>query len=669
MALRLIAGLNIKQRLILLSFTGIAAMCLITGSTRYLNTLKMHNMNLERTSRNISDTFQNIVRLEKSYMLTMDAAILGQHSTLVDELDQSIYDLSQMMARQSGVSADKLTAVEKEHRKIFQEVRQNIDALESSKEKLSNAIAVVNTIFTNVILEIDQEEAMLMIEGGALSTLQIATRKETVNFKAFGNERMLNLFQNLLLYGDEEAYLKNKSALNEKVSVAGKNIAGVYKMLNDDSIMKAWQKVKEALETMVSAQDDIYNRWKAIRRQGGEINRISVDIKNLTNDIAAFTQSTIEQNSRWSALVSIVITGFSIIALSLMGWITYKAVAVPISEAVTMIKDIAEGEGDLTKRLKATSKDEIGELAWWFNVFIERLQRLITDIIGKSSTLDQASNILSDLSGKMTGEIGKMSKNAGTVSHAAGSMSQNMTNIASVSEEYAASITMLAAASEEMSTTIGEIAGNTEKGRLISNDGVSKAESALVVIRKLGNAATEINTVTEVITEISSQTNLLALNATIEAARAGESGKGFAVVANEIKELARQTADATQNITAIVYDIQTSTASSVEEIEHIAEVVNGINAIVSTITSSVEEQTATTREIAENVSNSSVGIKAINQDVSRSSKTSREIASDIRAINQSAAEIADNSTHVNTRAAELADLSSDLKALVSKFIV
>ena len=669
MALKLLPGLNVKQRLILLSLTGIAAMCLITGSTRYLDKLKMQNMILERTSRNISDTFQNIVRLEKSYMITMDTTILGQHDAMVDELDKGISDLAQMMEGKSGVSADKLTNSEKEHQKIFQEVKKNIAALEKSKENLSNALAVVNQMFTKVILEIDQEEAMLMIEGGALSTLQIATRKETVNFKAFGNERMLNLFQNLLLYGDEETYLKNKSALNEKVTVAGKNIAGVYKMLNDESIMKAWQQVKEALETMEGAQDDIYNRWRAIRSEGGEMDRISTEIKNLTNDISAFTQATIEQSSRWSALVSIVVTGFSIIALSLMGWVTYKAVAIPIAAAVNMIKDIAEGEGNLTKRLKATSKDEIGELAWWFNVFIEKLQTLITDIIGKSGTLDYASNTLSDLSGKMTGEIEKMSKNAGTVSHAAGSMSQSMTNIASASEEYAASIAMLAAASEEMSATIGEIAGNTEKARLISNNGVSKAESALAVIRKLGSAATEINIVTEVITDISSQTNLLALNATIEAARAGESGKGFAVVANEIKELAKQTADATQNIKAIVDDIQTSTASSVEEIEHIAEVVNGINDIVSTITSSVEEQTATTKEIAENVSNSSVGITAVNEDVSKSSKTSQEIASDIGAINQSASEIADNSSHVNTRAAELADLSSDLKELVGKFIV
>lgn len=156
-----------------------------------------------------------------------------------------------------------------------------------------------------------------------------------------------------------------------------------------------------------------------------------------------------------------------------------------------------------------------------------------------------------------------------------------------------------------MTTTINEIAQNTEKANTITGEAVSEAKGASDNVDELGSAAQEISKVTETVTEISEQTNLLALNATIEAARAGDAGKGFAVVANEIKELARQTAEATQDIKRRIEGIQDSTSGTVTKIQQISKVINDVNDIVSTIASSVEEQSVTTKEIATNVAQAS----------------------------------------------------------------
>ena len=188
-------------------------------------------------------------------------------------------------------------------------------------------------------------------------------------------------------------------------------------------------------------------------------------------------------------------------------------------------------------------------------------------------------------------------------------------------------------------------------------------------VAELGNAAREIGKVVETITEISEQVNLLALNATIEAARAGEAGKGFAVVANEIKELARQTAEASGEIKKKVDDIQASTQGTVTQISAITEVVNQVNEIVATIATAVEEQSATTREIATNVTQASGGIGEVTQKVSQNSQFSSSISEEITEVSHAAGEMANSSGQVNLRAGELAELSSALNELVGRFKV
>ena len=361
-------------------------------------------------------------------------------------------------------------------------------------------------------------------------------------------------------------------------------------------------------------------------------------------------------------VVSVAVTGVLVTLATI-------AIVKPINNAVEGLKDIAEGEGDLTMRLNVTSKDEVGEMAHWFNVFIEKLQGIIKQIADNASSVGASSEQLSSISSQLLAGAEDTSQRSSNVATAAEEMSANLNNVAAAMEESSTNANMVATAAEEMSSTINEIAENAEKARGVSSEAVEQADQASEKMQELGDAANKIGKVTETITEISEQTNLLALNATIEAARAGEAGKGFAVVANEIKELAKQTAEATLDIKNLIDDVQSTSRSTEEGITQISTVITGVNDIVSTIATAVEEQTAATQEIANNISQASQGIQEVNENVSQSSAVSTEISQDIAEVSSAAQNISNNSNEVKQSAEDLLARSQELNQIVGSFKV
>jgi methyl-accepting chemotaxis protein len=220
-----------------------------------------------------------------------------------------------------------------------------------------------------------------------------------------------------------------------------------------------------------------------------------------------------------------------------------------------------------------------------------------------------------------------------------------------------------------MSSTINEIARNAEKAREISINAVKKVNESTGKMNELGAAAQAIGQVVETITDISEQVNLLSLNATIEAARAGEAGKGFAVVANEIKDLAKQTSEASMDIKAKIDNIQESSSGTLAGMKAVSAVITEVNDIVSTIATAVEEQSSATREISENISQASQGIEEVNQNVSQSSIVANEITKEISDVNQSSSEMADRSGQVSLSAEDLSKLAATLDEMVGRFKV
>ena len=384
------------------------------------------------------------------------------------------------------------------------------------------------------------------------------------------------------------------------------------------------------------------------------------------NDFRGIAKKNINDSITIQLIVAVVIIIALIAAIvfCLMVFVTR-----PIKTTVSMIKDIARGEGDLTKRLEIKSNDEIGDLSHWFNLFVDKLQDLIRDVTEKTTTVDTASNHFTQLSACMNAGVEDLSGRSTTVATAADEMSSNITSVAAAMEQASTNINMVATASEEMSSTINEIARNAEKARSITDTAVTQTQSASTQVNELGEAALQIGKVVETITDISEQVNLLALNATIEAARAGEAGKGFAVVANEIKDLANQTAEASGAIKDRVQGIQTSTDGTVKQISDITEIVTEINEIVATIATAVEEQSATTKEIAENISHASAGIVEVNENVAQGSGASNQVAQEISEVTQATQGIASSSQEVKDNADRLSDLAAGLAELMGKFKV
>jgi len=385
--------------------------------------------------------------------------------------------------------------------------------------------------------------------------------------------------------------------------------------------------------------------------------------------IAAETTHFNQTVSQVQNRVIMAVIAFILVAIFLSIVILRFTLARPLRNVITMVKDIAEGEGDLTQRLEVNSGDELEVLANGVNQIISNQQTMLRRMINGMKKLSTAAENLHEISQQLLHGADKTSDQSHNVAAAAEQMHANMNTVAAATEEAATNLSTVASGAEEMSATINGIAQNTETAQNRAHRSLEQARKASDQVNELGNAAREIDKVTETINAISSQTNLLALNATIEAARAGEAGKGFAVVANEIKELAQQTAAATGEIAEKIQGIQKSTRATVNEINHIAEISSEVDQVVNEIAAAVNEQAETTREIAENVAQASVGFGEVNSNVAHTTEVSNDITREITEVSRAAGEINEIGAQVNQSSRDLNELAREINELMSKFKV
>lgn len=361
----------------------------------------------------------------------------------------------------------------------------------------------------------------------------------------------------------------------------------------------------------------------------------------------------------------IMVAGVVLVFIAIFALLIAGKISKPLKQGVDFAKIISSG--DLTQHLDINQKDEIGILANALNEMNKNLHEMFQNISTGIQTLSSTSTQLAAVANQMSSNSKQTTDKATGVAAAAEEMSVNMDSVAAASEETSVNVNMVAAAAEEMSTTISEISANTEKTSSITMTAVNQSQNASKQINELGSAAQEIGKVTETITEISEQTNLLALNATIEAARAGEAGKGFAVVANEIKDLAKQTSEATAEIKENITRIQNASNNSVTEITQITGIISEVSDMVSAVSLTVDEQANATKEIADNVAQASQGIQEVNENVAQVSLVTGEVASDIADVGQASNEISASSSQVNMSAEELSKLADKLTTMVNQF--
>jgi methyl-accepting chemotaxis protein len=354
----------------------------------------------------------------------------------------------------------------------------------------------------------------------------------------------------------------------------------------------------------------------------------------------------------------------------LLGIRVTRSIAKPLTAVVAHLGEVAQGNVSKDVPIEYLDRgDEIGALSKALQTMLGSLRGILKDITDGIGVLSSSSAELSANSTQMSEGSRGASGKAHSVAAAAEQMTANVMSVAAGMEQTTTNLTSVASASEQMTATIGEIANNSEKARCITEEATRQAARISEQMNQLGAAAQQIGKVTETITEISSQTNLLALNATIEAARAGSAGRGFAVVANEIKELAQQTAAATEDIKGRIAGVQSSTAGGIAEIEKVSQVIREVSDIVASIAAAIEEQSTVTKDIARNIAEASTGVKDANKRVSETSQATADIAREIVGVDEAAGQMADGSEQVKTSATELSRVAEQLQLTVQRFRV
>lgn len=313
--------------------------------------------------------------------------------------------------------------------------------------------------------------------------------------------------------------------------------------------------------------------------------------------------------------IGIILLGTALVVL--LG----RAIVHPLRNLASVAERIAAG--DLTIEVKAGDNDEIGALSRSFSAMVAGLREMISGIQHGSSQISTTSEELAAFSKHVEANIEETNR--------------QVTSVSAAGEQTNRNVQTVATAAEEMTATIKEISKNVQEATSVTTQAVSAAQSTNAIISKLGESSAEIGKVIKVITSIAQQTNLLALNATIEAARAGEAGKGFAVVANEVKDLAKETAKATEEISRKIEAIQTDTRGAVSAIGEIGQIITKINEISMTIAGAVEEQAVTTNEISRNMTEAAKGTGEVVQSiagVATASKGTAEGAANVMSASQ-----------------------------------
>ena len=572
---------------------------------------------------------------------------------------------------------DTLNQVEALHEKYnmsFAELVEKFHIIEKDKKKLDHLTGVVKAELEDIIVR--HQEELKEIRKKNASPESIFLLMELMKDLYRLETALLELSHECLAFILDK-HIDHVPALEKKMVHTYETLASVRQKIershssdkDQETDLRELAKIEQQCAEFKSLIIEVVEAQMVLEADLALCVEDIHQIENLSEALAERTLQKLRMIERNAEIEAIAIILIVLVAAALISFITIRTIVTPLRKVIHQLKDIAQGEGDLTKRLNIQRTDDLGQLGKWFDIFLDKLQDLIKQILNNTQSLTSASTDLSKTADILNRGTEETTGKAATVAAAAEEMSVNMTNMSASTEEMTTNVKSVASAVNEMTASIAEVSSSADQAATVADQAAQLVQVSNEKVGQLGTAADEIGKVIEVIQDIAEQTNLLALNATIEAARAGEAGKGFAVVATEVKELARQTADATEDIGKRIGAIQSSTGDSIKAIAEISDIIQQVNEVSRTIATAVEEQSGATKEISSNLAQTASASETVSRGIVETSNASQEVTQSITGVDKAARESAQGAGNVKNASQNLNGLADQINGIVGKFKV
>ncbi len=678
--------MKVSTKLFILIFAAVLLFIFSFLIDTYFNqTLQDHYL-LQAKIRNFEISLLRTIVKEKEYNRLPDS---GKSLKVLDGIDETLEILKTVEPYLMANQAEKddyslLKTGLQSYNQTFEQLALENESMRIMLDGVHRSFETFNEKSTKAKKTVNGVIGRAFMNSEETDTSYFSFNALNGSIKASFVELILTVNSDLLLRENGETFQKKYKTFLDSIQQEDKKLHNLAQYLKDDSLKKFTDDIHATIPYLKKSLNNIYELWV---NNNLNVERLDVERESILDSTYAVSNkcdnmlTAIRKRINKIQIFAFLLT---LLLLTSFGIYTKNSIVGPVIATVKRLKDIVEGEGDLTARLEIHGKDEMSELAKWFNRFAENQQTLFFEIVQNIETLNSSSLDLQNVSDRLVSGSEKMTSQAvnvadassrmtgtiKTVANAAAEMSNNTHSVSSTAEELSLNMNSVASAIEETSMIMREMAETAQEGATMAEQADKMATSATATMNLLGKTASEIDQVTIAIKRIAEQTNLLALNATIEAAAAGDAGKGFAVVASEIKELAAQSSNAAEDIGKHIGGMQANTEEAVQVISSVSATITTLKKASIHIYQSVKEQTATANEISANVQQANSGVNNIASAIAEIADNTEEIANnagktaqDIHAVSQNTQGVSKAAAASNTEAQQVRKSAKDLTSV------